>query len=295
MLAIIHEDPDLLVVNKPAGLVCHPTKNGEMSSLIGRARLYLASSTPHSQPSTISPHLINRLDRETSGVVLIAKNAAAAGALGKILESRAVEKEYLAIVHGRVAAEQGTMDAPLGRDTASAVAVKDCVRPDGAPAVTDYFVLGRFSGPPPQQQEPAESCASFERATPSALCSLSPRQPVGVSPKPGGPFSNRKSFTLLRLLPRTGRKHQLRIHLAHLGHPIVGDKLYGGDEDCYLALVEGRLTAAQRARLIFENHALHARAIRFVWRGRPVEFSCPPEPWFTAFLPPAGTTTDEQG
>ena len=65
---------------------------------------------------------------------------------------------------------------------------------------------------------------------------------------------------------------------------IVGDKLYGGDEDCYLAFVERRLTAAQRARLIFENHALHARVIKFSWRGRPFEFSSPPEPWFTEFI-----------
>jgi 23S rRNA pseudouridine1911/1915/1917 synthase len=244
VLNVIHEDADLLVVNKPAGLVCHPTKDGEMSSLIGRARLYL-----NAQPSTLNsqPHLINRLDRETSGVVLIAKNSPAAGELGKIFESRAVRKEYLAVVHGHVAAEQGTIDAPLGRDEQSVVAIKDCVRPDGAPARTDFFVEQRFI-----------RLSTF-------------------NPQPS-------TFSLLRLIPRTGRKHQLRIHLAHLGHPIVGDKLYGGDEACYLAFVQKLLTEAQRAGLILENHALHARAISFSWRGRPFEFSCPPEPGFTQFL-----------
>src|SRR5476649_1938427 len=123
---IIHEDDDLLVINKPAGLVCHPTKNGELSSLIGRARLHLLS-TLNSQPSTIlQPHLVNRLDRETSGVVMVAKNSLVAGELGKILEGRAIEKEYLAIVHGHLREEHGVIDTPLGKDEKSLVAVKDC-------------------------------------------------------------------------------------------------------------------------------------------------------------------------
>ncbi|HEU6447287.1 MAG TPA: RluA family pseudouridine synthase [Verrucomicrobiae bacterium] len=253
MLNVIHEDADLLVVNKPAGLVCHPTKNGEMSSLIGRARLYLNGSSRREpahfsetenegEPASIvSPHLINRLDRETSGVTLIAKNPAAAGELGKIFENRAVQKEYLAIVHGRVRENHGLIDAPLGKDERSIVAVKDCVRADGAAAQTEFFIEQKF-------------------------------------------LRNGENFSLLRLLPRTGRKHQIRIHLAHLGHPIVGDKLYGGDEDCYLALAQNRLTDAQRAKLILENHALHACSLKFIWRGKDVEFSCQPEKGFMEFL-----------
>src|SRR5213595_2609188 len=91
-LKIVFEDERLLVINKPAGLVCHPTKGDEYSSLIGRVRLHLNGSA--------KPHLIHRLDRETSGVVLAAKNSKVAGELGKIWEKRAVQKEYLAIVHG---------------------------------------------------------------------------------------------------------------------------------------------------------------------------------------------------
>jgi 23S rRNA pseudouridine1911/1915/1917 synthase len=232
---IIHEDAGLLVINKPAGLVCHPTKGDELSSLISRVRLHLGAGA--------QPQLVNRLDRETSGLVLVAKTETAARELRRLWESRRVVKEYLAIVHGHPAADRGTIDAPLGRDESSRVAIKDCVRPDGASARTDFVVQSRFSR--------AEG-----------------------------------SFTLVQLLPHTGRKHQLRIHLAHLDHPIVGDKIYGGDEDLYLALVQDRLTAAQRARLILPYHALHARELRFAWRGAEAVFHAEPEPWFTGFLPP---------
>jgi len=261
LFPIIHEDAGLLVINKPAGLVCHPTKGDEFSSLISRARIYLSTLNPQ-----LSTHLVNRLDRETSGVVLVAKNPEIAGELGKIWETRAVEKEYLAIVHGHVRDDHGLIDASLGRDEQSRVAVKDCVRPDGAPSQTEFRVERRFSA---GVQASASSGGTLEH---------------GHRPEPSSTRHAPSSFTLLRLVPRTGRKHQIRIHLAHLGHPIVGDKLYGGDEDLYLALVEDRLTQEQRARLILPNQALHARALRFHWRGQPVQFSCDPEPWFADFL-----------
>ncbi|MSR09627.1 MAG: RluA family pseudouridine synthase [Gammaproteobacteria bacterium] len=235
LFEIIHEDHELLVINKPADLVCHPSKNGELSSLIGRVRLHLGAGA--------TPHLVNRLDRETSGVTLVAKTSAAARGLGKLWQARNVYKEYLAIVHGQVAPESGLIDAALGKDEPSRVAIKDCVRPDGAASRTEFAVLRRFT----------------HSAAP---------------------------FTLLRVVPHTGRKHQLRIHLAHLGHPVLGDKLYGGDEDAYLAMVEDRLTTEQRAALIVPTHALHARALRFTWRGQPVAFTCEPAAWFSAFAAP---------
>ncbi len=250
---IIHEDAELLVINKPADLVCHPTKGDEFSSLISRVRLHLGADA--------KPHLVNRLDRETSGVTLVAKTAVVAGELGRLWETRVVEKEYAAIVHGHLGAEQGLIDAPLGKDESSIVAIKDCVRADGTAAQTEFWVERRF--------------VKNEPLTPALAPSGGARE--GDATRPA-------KFTLLRLLPRTGRKHQIRIHLAHLGHPIVGDKIYGGDADLYLALVEGRLTEEQRARLILPNHALHARALRFEWRGKLVEFRCEPEPWFKDFI-----------
>jgi len=279
LFTIIHEDADLLVVHKPADLVCHPTKGDEYSSLISRARIYLERQygsgsspaepalpiQPANNPSSITPtpHLVNRLDRETSGLVLIAKSSLVAKELGKVWETRAVRKEYLAIVHGHVPADTGVIEAPLGKDEHSIVAIKDCVRPDGAPAQTEFIVEKRF--------------------TRSVVNSDSPAAADRLSTINSQPST---AFTLLRVLPRTGRKHQIRIHLAHLGHPIVGDKIYGGDETLYLALVEGRLTAEQRQRLILPNHALHAGRLQFTWRDREYDFQTPPEPWFTEFTTP---------
>ncbi len=233
LFEIIHEDCELLVINKPAGLVCHPTKTDQLSSLISRARLYLGQGW--------QPHLVNRLDRETSGVTLLAKDLGSARALRRLWEGRQVEKDYLAIVHGHPPEPRGVIDAPLGKDEQSPVAIKDCVRADGAAAVTEYWVQRRFT----REQAP---------------------------------------FALLLARPHTGRKHQIRIHLAHIGHAIVGDKIYGGDEDLYLALVEDRLTAEQRRRLILPHHALHAREVRFAWHGRPTAFSAEPEAWFADWL-----------
>lgn len=236
---ILHEDAELLVVNKPAGLVCHPTKTDEYSSLISRARLHLGAES--------HPQLVNRLDRETSGVTLIAKTAPTAYELRKLWEQRQVLKEYTAIVHGHVADEQRVIEAPLGKDEASIVAIKDCVRVDGASASTEFRVQSRFS-----KMTGAEKSA----------------------------------FSVLRVVPRTGRKHQIRIHLAHVGHPIVGDKLYGGDEDLYLALVQDRLTEEQWHRLILPHHALHAGKVQLAWRGKEWLFEADPEEWFTSFITP---------
>lgn len=253
LFEVIFEDDGLLVLNKPAGLVCHPTKTDEYSSLISRVRLYLGKES--------QPQLVNRLDRETSGVTVVAKRADAALEVRRLWEGRKVEKEYRAIVQGHVREESGDIQAPLGKDEQSRVVIKDCVREDGAQARTHYQVERRF----------ARSGKQLQRL--HAFNELD-----GAKGAEG-----LRLFSLLRVQLDTGRKHQIRIHLAHIGHSIVGDKLYGEDEDLYLALVENRLTEAQWQRLILPHQALHAAEVRFEWRGEQRAFRAEAEPWFAQF------------
>ena len=233
LLDIIHQDDGLLIVNKPAGLVCHPTKGDAYSSLIGRVRLFLGSDGPI--------HFINRLDRETSGLVVIAKTDLAARTLRRRWEAGEVLKTYVALVEGAVAESRGVVDAPIGPDPLSSVAIKSRVCPDGAPSRTEFQVVSRF-------------------------CRLG------------------SDYSVLLVSPRTGRKHQIRVHLAHLGHPVVGDKIYGPDERVYLAFVEGRMTEEQRGLMKLGNQALHAWQLAWEEDEGRRAYSAEPEDVFLEFM-----------
>lgn len=231
-MTVLYEDDELLAVNKPAGLVCHPTKAGPGSSLIGRVRAYFGPA--------VLPRLAHRLDRETGGVVLVAKSAESAAELMGLFAAGFVSKEYLAIVRGHPPGGGGVISAALGPDESSPVRVKDRIRSDGAAARTRW-----------------RQVTSWERAE--------------------------GKFALLQVWPETGRKHQIRAHLEHLGCPIVGDKLYGGDPGLYLALVERRLTEEHRRILLLPNQALQASRLWLPWRGRELALEASPSRAFCEF------------
>jgi 23S rRNA pseudouridine1911/1915/1917 synthase len=215
---ILHEDDKLIVINKPGDVVCHPSKAGPWSSLVGAVREYGALA---------ASHLIFRLDRETSGIVVFAKTPEVASRLQKAMQKRKVGKAYLAIMFGELK-EPAVVDQPLGDDDNSVVFVKSAVRPDGQQALTRFQPL---------------SCAN--------------------------------GFTLCRVVTETGRKHQIRAHAQWLGYPLVGDKIYGPDERCFIEFIDGGWTPSLEARLLHPRHALHCAEIDLRSTGMDYVFHAP--------------------
>ncbi len=209
---IVFENEDLLVLDKPGWLVCHPSKNGPLSSLAGAAREYL---------KTDSLHLVSRLDRETSGLVAIAKNKRAASIAQKAVEKRLVSKTYLALLTGKLLGTV-TVSQPLCGDENSLVAVKDC-------------------------------CCMRKTSAKDALTVFkSLRAELDES-----------AYTLVRVRTPTGRKHQIRAHAQWIGHHIVGDKLYGGDETLYLDFINNGMSERLLKILKIPRQALHAWRLDF--------------------------------
>ena len=197
----LYEDAQLLVLNKPAHVVCHPSKWGPGSSLAGACREYLGLR---------KVHMPSRLDRETSGVVVVAKSYPDASRLQRAVQRRQVRKVYHAILTGELRGPV-RVDQPNGKAPESAVSVRRAVVPGGAAAITDFE-----------------------------------------------PLACRLGLTLVRVIPHTGRNHQIRVHAQWLGHPVAGDKLYGPDETLFLEFLEFGWTERHAALLPLDSQALHA-------------------------------------
>ncbi len=213
-LDIVHEDATILVIAKPAGLVMHPG-NGNWSGTLMNALLAHAP-----QLSTLPrAGIVHRLDKDTSGLLVVAKTLIAQTSLVRQLQARTVKREYLALVHGRVARD-GKVAAPIGRHPVQRTRMAVAAR--GKPAVTHFQVLAHFT-----------------------------------------------HATLLRCRLETGRTHQIRVHLQSLGHPLVGDPVYGKNRRSADAAISG-----------FRRQALHAERLEFQHpeSGNTVAWQMPPPP-----------------
>lgn len=230
---VLHEDGDLLVLDKPGNMVCHSASRPGQASLAAWVR----------EHGVGTPRFLNRLDRETSGVVVVTKNERAAKILGKQMLRREVEKEYIAVCFGEFDQQKGVIEQPIAVTKDGVVYTKRVVDPAGKPCLTEFEVVERFGG---------------------------------ESKRKSRSKSEREGFTVVRLWPWTGRAHQLRVHMAWLGHPIVGDKVYGPDERWYLEFIEKDVTEEMLKHLLMRRQALHAAALtarhpttqeRMTWRA----------------------------
>ena len=230
-LTVLYEDEDLLVVNKAAGMVVHPAA--------GRASGTLVNAVLHHCPAIAGiggerrPGIVHRLDKDTSGVMVVAKNDLSMHNLMEQFKSRTVHKEYLAVVHGCMAGQRGEIDRAIGRHRTDRKRMSSLrVTGKSRQAKTQWMVEERY----------AIAMTARSRAW---LC-------------------------LIRLTPRTGRTHQIRVHLADAGHPLVGDRVYG----------RGRVVATLGGKIggrvaDFPRHALHAEKLTFdhVRSGARMSFS----------------------
>jgi 23S rRNA pseudouridine1911/1915/1917 synthase len=226
-LEILYEDDHFLALNKQADLIVHPARGRWTGTLVNGLVYY--GKKWSSINGDWRPGILHRLDRNTTGIMLVAKSDEAHWRIARQFENRTIQKTYVAIVHGVPELLSDVIDRPIGKDRY--VREKQAVRSEangGKTAVTRYDVQEVFTPPP------------------DATLHQSAHVHDHKLPMPPG-----SKFALVKLTPRTGRTHQLRVHMAAIGHPILGDTMYGG-------------RIYEHGDLRFERQALHAREITFV-------------------------------
>ena len=231
-LEIVYEDEHLLALNKQTNLVVHPARGVWTGTLVNGLVYY------GQKWSTLNgdwrPGILHRLDRNTTGIMLVAKSDEAHWRVARQFENRTIQKTYLAVVHGVPEFLSDVIDLPIGKD--KYVREKQAVRKEGnggRPAVTKYEVLETFEAAPELLHHGAFAADRKNPAPPAR-------------------------FAFVKLTPKTGRTHQLRVHMAALGHPMVGDTIYGG------RVFAAPATDPAGAEFRFERQALHAAEITFV-------------------------------
>jgi len=257
-LEVIYEDRDIIAVNKQAGLIVHPARGSPSGTLLNALAHYFQANSDAADADALGdmpapggwyrPGVVHRLDRDTTGVILLAKTELALWRLGRQFELRRVQKTYNAIVHGQVELDEDVIDAAIGAH----------------PRIRERYAVHRATGRP----IPVTSKSAITRYR--VLARLT--QTGAIT---GG-------FTFVELYPRTGRTHQIRVHMSYLGHPIVGDRIYGGGP-IYLSQLQGRRDVAEGP--VITRQALHARTIEFRHprSGQPMRLEAPlPEDFLQA-------------
>ncbi|MHC4982983.1 MAG: RluA family pseudouridine synthase [Planctomycetota bacterium] len=244
-LDVVYEDDDLIAINKQADLIIHPARGNWTGTLVNALAYYFKQNWRDIRDLPVRgevfrPGIVHRLDRDTTGIMLVAKSEQALWRLGRQFELRRVKKTYTAIVHGLVELDEDIIDAPIGRH----------------PKIRDKYAVHRGTGRP---------YSSTTKPAVTRYKVIERMESVG---------SGRASFTLVELYPETGRTHQLRVHMTAVGHPIVGDRIYGGGP-IYRSQLEGRADRAEGP--IITRQALHARSIAFRHprTGEDMELSAP--------------------
>ena len=244
-LDIVYEDGDILAVNKQAGLIIHPARGNWTGTLVNAlAHYFRANWRDIAELPTFGevfrPGIVHRLDRDTTGILLVAKTDLALWRLGRQFELRKIHKTYTAIVHGLVRLDEDVIDEPIGKH----------------PKIREKYAVHRQTGRP-------YGVTSKEAVTRYKVLERIPRV---------GPTA--AAFSLVELYPQTGRTHQLRVHMSYIGHPIVGDRMYGGGP-IYRSQLAGRSDVAEGP--LITRQALHAHTIEFRHPrgGEPMKLQAP--------------------